>query len=390
MHPAPEPGEALSSWLYRVARAFDLTVESMLLYGLEDAQALSAMDLDVDPPAALVEALARKTGAEASELNAMTLAGWVPWLMDSLEVVPSAFDTYVRQFSVLLPPGKASKQPVRPWRAWMPDQPMRRACRMCVAGPDRSGLKLMWQLPLLLSCPAHHCLLEPCLGIGGDRIFFQDNQRPRRASTVVEAMDRRTNTALRTGHVQLPRREIHAAVWFRLLRTLLDELSTPANCWGTRATDLRLVWSRCGLPVRAGQAVWRPYEALPWAVQAQILQAAATAIDLLHTGDLTGRGRHATLFTPHLDVPVHDGRRRSLAKPNGPHRDRWAATYAAANEAVSAAREDPVHAQALLDMLIIWCRTPQAEQQIIADLELLGIPTRDLSRNYENPTVHVP
>ena len=43
-------------------------------------------------------------------------------------------------------------------------------------------------------------------------------------------------------------------VWFRLLRTLLDELNTPISQCGSCAGSMRDVWERCGHPPRAGQS----------------------------------------------------------------------------------------------------------------------------------------
>jgi len=60
-------------------------------------------DLDIRPPAVLLEMLAQRSGVELDQLRSMTLAGWTPWLLDSLDPAPSAFDTYAYQFSVLLP-----------------------------------------------------------------------------------------------------------------------------------------------------------------------------------------------------------------------------------------------------------------------------------------------
>lgn len=42
-------------------------------------------------------------------------------------------------------------------------------------------------------------------------------------------MDRRTHEGITTGTVTLPRRPVHVGVWFRLLRTLLDEVNTPTS-----------------------------------------------------------------------------------------------------------------------------------------------------------------
>jgi hypothetical protein len=50
-------------------------------------------------------------------LQRMTIAGWVPWLLDDLEPGGQvAFDTYVRQQSVLLAPGEAGRNDVLRWR----------------------------------------------------------------------------------------------------------------------------------------------------------------------------------------------------------------------------------------------------------------------------------
>ena len=62
---------------------------------------------------------------------------------------------------------------------------------------------------------------------------------PRTASKAIATMDRRTWQALTTGYVELPRRRIHAGLWFRLLRTLLDELNTPLSACRTCAGYLR-------------------------------------------------------------------------------------------------------------------------------------------------------
>ena len=118
---------------------------------------------------------------------------------------------------------------------------------------------------------------------------------PRTASDAIAAMDQRTQ-ALTTGHVELPRRRIHAGLWFRLLRTLLDELNTPLSTCGTYAGYLRQIWECCGHPLRAGQSLWRPYETLNPAVRLQMLEAAATAISLIEVRDISPpRARKAIL-----------------------------------------------------------------------------------------------
>jgi len=322
VHSAPIDGEALSSLLRRIAASYQMTVAELLEHGLgHDPQA--ERDLDADPPPRLLAAIGQRTNIAPSRLREMTLAGWTPWLLDSLQPHPSAFNTYARQFSVLLKPGKRSKHTVGPWRAWIPHEPLKRACPRCVEEPDRAGLLLIGQLPLSLSCPKHRVMLEPCIGFPGDFIVWIDEgDPPRAASKAVQEMDDRTQQALRTGLVRLPGRSVHAGVWFRILRTLLDEVSTPATYWKPHADDLHRIWASCGHPIRAGQATWRPFEVWPWPVQTQLLQATAESIQLLKNRTITGHGTHADLFAPGPHPPVDDGRSQA-ARTADEYTQRW-------------------------------------------------------------------
>jgi len=378
VHPAPIDGEALSSWLRRIAASYQMTVAELLEHGLgHDPQA--ERDLDADPPPRLLAAIGQRTNIAASRLREMTLAGWTPWLLDSLQPHESAFHTYARQFSVLLKPGKRSTRTAGPWRAWIPDERLKRACPRCIEEPDRAGLLLIGQVPLALSCPEHRVMLEPCIGFPGDFIvWLEDGDPPRAASKAVQEMDYRTQQALQTGQVQLPGRSVHAGVWFRLLRTLLDEVSTPATYWRTHADDLHQIWASCGHPIRAGQATWRPFEVWPWPVQTQVLQATAESIQLLENRTITGHGTHANLFAPAPHPPIEDGRPQSLTEVDE-YTQRWERVNSALEDAAQAAREDPANAQALYDLLAIGCRTPRAIEKLLANLDELGIPTRHLS-----------
>jgi hypothetical protein len=66
LHPRPRPVEALSSWLGRVAAANATRTEDLLRYDLAPAAGLADVpapaDLDWDPPATMLEALASGTG----------------------------------------------------------------------------------------------------------------------------------------------------------------------------------------------------------------------------------------------------------------------------------------------------------------------------------------
>ena len=297
LHPAPKEGEALSSWLHRVADCYQMDVRELLECDPGHGQ---IDDLDTAPPIPLLIAVAGRTGIELDRLRCMSFASWTPWLLDSLDdAVPSALESYVFQLSVLLPKRNRKTRSITRWRAWLPMRPLRRACPRCILDSNEHALPLMWQLPLLLSCPTHGCWLESYWGVTGQFMGWENAScEPRQASAPISAMDRRTWQALTAGYVELPRRRVHAGLWFRLLRTLLDELNTPISLWGSYGGIIRYVWERCGQPLRAGQRRWHPYEILAYPVQLQMLEAAATAIQLIESETLRPCGEFAGLFLP--------------------------------------------------------------------------------------------
>ncbi|CCK24670.1 hypothetical protein BN159_0291 [Streptomyces davaonensis JCM 4913] len=111
LHPQPAPLEALSSWLNRLVQLYEMPVTDLLKHNLGLVDLAVPADLGVDPPLAMVTALAERTGVPLVRLRSMTLGGWVPWLFDMLPVpiqdARTVFDTYVRDNSV------AQGEPVR-------------------------------------------------------------------------------------------------------------------------------------------------------------------------------------------------------------------------------------------------------------------------------------
>jgi len=79
LHPGPIDGEALSSWLVRIASVYEMTVGQLIEHGLGHDPELEP-DLDRDPPPALLDTLAQRTGITRDRLRQMCLAGWTPWL----------------------------------------------------------------------------------------------------------------------------------------------------------------------------------------------------------------------------------------------------------------------------------------------------------------------
>jgi len=296
----------------------------------------------------------------------MTMAEWVPWLMDTLDPGDgqAMFGTYVRQHSVLLRPGEAGRNHVPRWLPWVPAQPAPRACPVCTADPRR-GTVLMWRLPLMTSCAEHGCLLEPETDVRF-AVLSGGEPRPVPARPTIAAMDKHTFDALTAGRVSLPGGSVHAGVWFRLLRTLLDEVSTaPSALSASSRATLGLIWSRAGMPVRGGLAVWRPYERLAWPVQQAMASAAATALHLAGTGEITARGTLGRYLAREPHRHVYEGDRRA-----------WERKQAAAElEAmISQARTDPDTARRVLAMFTAGSRTFAGFYRERRYLAGLGIP----------------
>lgn len=371
LHPVPKEGEALSSWLHRIAACYQMDVRDLLENDLGHGQ---VDDLDTAPPMSLLTMLSQRSGIELDRLRCLCFAGWVPWLLDSLDdQIPTALETYVFQFSVLLPKRSRKTRSVTRWRGWLPGQPIRRACPLCLNDSAAQAILLAWKLPLMLSCPLHGCWLESYRGVPGPFLGWENgNAAPRTASEAIATMDRRTWQALTTGYVELPCRRVHAGLWFRLLRTLLDELNTPLSQCGSCSGSIRYVWERCGHPLRAGQSLWRPYETLDTAVQLQMLEAAATAIRLVESGVLTPLGEQARLFCPEPQAGLTNGLPVKERKPEPINH--WQEAIKAINEAIAEARHDPETARSLFALASYGRRDPESLERLRTTFAKEGIP----------------
>jgi hypothetical protein len=387
LHPEPSAGEALSSWLTRLAQPYDLSVPELLRYNLarladvHSPRDLDPVTLDLDPPRSVLSALQERTGIDEQHLRRMTIAGWVPWLLDDVQPDEGteAFTTYVRQDSVLLPPRRSPVGQAANWRPWLPAPPlpalMNRACRRCVSDPDR-GLTLMAKIPLMLTCPEHGCRLDDVLGHPLEYLLWPEVVEPGRpVSDAVLAMDRLTHEGLSTGTVTLPRRPVNVGVWLRLLRTLLDEVATGSTRLPvSKADDLRRIWRESGYPFRDGLGTWRVYEKLGWARQQAMLEAAATALHLIIDGQIRPAGTLGHLLTDRHDGPVFDG--------DPPRVDHWKLALDEIRSVLEAARYDPSIARQLVTFLTLGGRSRRDYERAQRLLIDTGVPP-DVFPSYE-------
>lgn len=308
--------EALSSWCDRLARPYGLSARELFIHNLGlGEEVVVPWNVDHDPPAALLVALGERSGVSISVLRSMTVAGWAPWLFDTYHYRrpgddQETFDTYVRANPVLLAPGEAGTHRVgypNPWYGpWHGGPHSPRVCPVCAVDPDRPSA-LVWQLPLTIGCGEHGCRLENSKRI---RMALARGERlpePTPADGPLATLDDYTYTALATGRVRLPGRPVHAGVWFRLLRSLLDEVSlAPSALRPHAATMVEQVWAATGLPPAGGLLAWRPYEELGWHTQRAMLRAAGTALRLVAAGQIVPRGKLGSALHPGSASYVHN------------------------------------------------------------------------------------
>jgi hypothetical protein len=279
---------------------------------------------------------------------------------------------------VLLPPSAHAPCAPAGWRPWLRPEPLAHvpACRGCLGAGLEPFVRLAWSLPLMVSCPIHGLLLEPAVIVPGVGVGWEQAAGVE-APAVIRRMDARTWAALTEGGVDLPRRRVHAAVWFRLLRALLDELNRPLRCVPPHRDVLVAIWDRAGGELRAGQGRWKPFEMMSEPVQRTFLRTAATAMAMIEAHEVRPPGAQADLFSPEpvaacdLPSPAAGGRNGLEAPPTGAC---FAECMKMADELVMLARHDPDAARGVRDLLRFGRRDPKSLAGVDALLKELAIP----------------
>ena len=385
LHPQPLLGETLTSWLARTSEQYSSITAADLLDGL--GLETSGVNLDRYTPEPILNALAQRSTSTAERLREMTLAGCTPWLLDSIDLTECDFDTYVHQFSVLLPAGLAMADrrrrtpPAGTWLPWVSTLTTR-ACPLCIDDLDTDtdiAVMMAHQYPILTSCTKHLCRLEFCAVVPGRLVFWDrtppgadEHASPIPVAAAVAEIDRRSVTALTCGSVELGAGRVHAAVWFRLLRTVVDEVSTPLVRTGWWAKPLSAIWKStgCSRPLRTA---WVPFEDLRWNEQSTVMLAAATAMIAVENDEIFAGGADAALLRPRSHEPVDPGTAPTRSRSPVPARSAWDGVIAAIDAAVAAARVDSDAARSLFGFARTGCRTEEDVDELAFAFVELGI-----------------
>jgi hypothetical protein len=287
LHPRPLPYEALSSWVDRLAAAYDLQRYEFLraMFGADPSP--DTADLDGGRRPDLIATFADRTGFLPERVRAMTLAGYTPELIDT--IVPSAdlFEAYVGRFGWFMPvarrtaPRPESSEPWIPWRADDLLDASPRCCRRCLIEDTIPYVRLHWRLAWMACCPQHGEMLVPSFFWPSLRHLFHAREADP-ADPDLLALDRITLGAVTIGKGVLPESgaTVSGGAWLRALRTLIDELVRPLTAIGRWARDeVTAAWRRAGSSLDARQSLMRrPYEQLRPEQRVLLLRVAAAAV----------------------------------------------------------------------------------------------------------------
>ena len=157
IHPKPKPGELLSSWIVRLARAHGMKVQTycQLVFGY--SQPVWNRDIDKLAPDAILNALCSVTGASREEARATTLAsyegllyerhnpyGHTRWLLPL-----GIYHRTRRKFGLLY-------------------------CPFCLRDDEEPYFRKEWRLAFNLVCERHGCrMLDRCTQCGAGVAFFR-------------------------------------------------------------------------------------------------------------------------------------------------------------------------------------------------------------------------
>jgi len=282
VHPGPKEAESLSSWLRRLAMVYGLSLKDLIEHDLGFCRRQQQRHwLDMAPPTKLLTAVAARTGIPLERIQQSTMAALRP-------VLYAYFDRKFSACSTVL-----MAQPKPPLHLNLQKWILRHelvneftACRRCLDNYPNAAVLLPWRLRIITSCPEHGVMLE-AVRITGDTVEWRKDVEEL-APALVSRLDLRTWQALTTGSVNLTGGSVPAGLWFRLLRTIWDELNRPLEECHDKAV----------------LAVWTGISRLPsmtkdfWHLRSDRKHAicVGTAIDMLETGATVPEGIDGRYF----------------------------------------------------------------------------------------------
>lgn len=277
--PPPQPDESLSSWLARIGGEYGLNGQDLFEPGWR-AEYHTDVNLDGNPPESLVRWLAQKTGHRPRRIRAMTLSGYVPFLLDGLTPTATPLTSYVSRFRLMSRLG----EPIVAIEAvpWMDTNwGMMWGCAACLAADAVPYRRRRWLLPWMLTCPSHGRFLEKILFASNGRWVVIESQLFGRAPLETELLrlDRMTHQAVTRGEVDTANGRILGGVWIRLLRAVIEELARLPSDATPRGRGIAELWADLDVGLPTANMPTGPYESLSPKLKLRLMRGAALAVE---------------------------------------------------------------------------------------------------------------
>jgi hypothetical protein len=256
----PVKGEALSSWLSRVAEWYGMTPKEFIRDHVGDPD-LTTVDVDRHPPQAFLEWLNKATGFTAEQIERMTLSS------PELRIPPleaegePTFDPLHGMFESRSRPGD-----------WSSGNLATRHCPECSQALGRHFSLLIWRIPLVNSCHVHGWELEEIRSEGRWYSLPRREMRFRAAEAAVISQDRRTAEATSSPNVALTRGIVRSEEWLAFLHAKANEILTPGHLDWAGSDDRELGLASID---RAGKHLPRTIESLGPPAQRRVMRAVA-------------------------------------------------------------------------------------------------------------------
>ena len=293
LHPWPLPYEALSSWVGRLATAYDMQTGAFLCtaFGADAAPSDRELDTGAISPE-LAAALTQRTGVPRKKIGAMTLPGLTSGLNNGLLPARQRGWFSMRAADTVADPAITGSP--MPWHADDLLDGLPRGCPRCFLTDFISYIRLHWRGAWMRTCPWHQRALVRVTGAPWMSRPAIPWEQPPADHHAVE-LDWITLGAVTDGVAQLPGwgGPVPGAAWLRALRALLAELACP-ELWRTSRTrpGVEAAWCRAGRTFH-GQTFGRgePFERLHPDLRDVLFDVAAA--EILHRArshDLQSRG----------------------------------------------------------------------------------------------------
>lgn len=318
LHPRPLPHEALSSWVGRLATAYDMETDVFLRTALGTEPAPSDRELDtgaISPK--LVGMLTERTGVPRKRIGAMTLPGLTSRLDDGF--LPAARRGWFSTASAGQAADPAITGPPMAWQASDLLDGLPHGCPRCFLTDLVPYTRLHWRGAWMRNCPWHHRAL---VQVTRAPWLYRPRTLPEqpRADPHAVELDWITLGAVTDGVAHLPGwgGPVPGAVWLRALRALLAELACP-ELWPTSRTraEVEAAWRRAGWTF-VGPTFGRsePFERLRPELRAVLFDvAAAEVLHRTRSHDLQSRGER-------LRITVRQWRAEPPGRPAKPSKAR--------------------------------------------------------------------